>query len=512
MPPNSPSLGYYGGIGSVPPEDWRLVLDAISKLKPTSAQAAYLGSAFVPGMGIAEATGAAPEFPTSEMSVSEWATGPRAPSFPENIRRGEYLDAALQGIGTLGDLPLVLAATPLAPVGAALAGTIGAIPRVISRSGKAIKRGIAAIPASPDRKRRATQQGFDTDQTLYHGSTHDIQAFGGDANPENYFGKGHYLTDTPEDASINYAGVGPDLRARMEQRTEQIRQTLDNMTDAERVAFAEETKLWETLEMSKGDTLAWMSDWDVVKERGDFLPMKIATKSLTGSAQEVVYPVYTKMKKPFDLSSDSSRSASKDTFLRYERKEFDPKDYLDEAGGDMDVAEDLANADYYAHDPEGELVDFIDSLKNDPRIGDDRWDLIEKLDQAAIDGGGLSAHEIDNIMRNTEWYAAAELEDGTAYFANSEVYRTAIENAGYDGIIHDASWQAARPPKFRMPGVDPETKHYIVFEPENIRSINAKFDPEKVSSKQILAGTGIATIGAATLVDDQKKKDEAGAI
>ena len=60
--------------------------------------------------------------------------------------------------------------------------------------------------------------------------------------------------------------------------------------------------------------------------------------------------------------------------------------------------------------------------------------------------------------------------------------------------------------------MDPETKHYVVFEPENIRSINAKFDPEKVSSKQILAGTGIATIGAATLVGGQKKKDDADAI
>ena len=508
MPPNPASLGYYGGIGSVPPEDWRLVLDAISKLKPTPAQAAYLGSAFAPGMGIAEATGAAPDFPTSEMSVSEWAAGPRAPSFPENIRRGEYLDAALQGIGTLGDLPLVLAATPLAPVGVALSGTIGAIPRVISRSGKAIKKGIAAIPANPERKRRATQQGFDTDQTLYHGSTHDIDAFGGDANPENYFGKGHYLTDTPEDASINYAGVGPDLRIRLEQRTEQIRQTLDNMTDAERVAFAEETKLWETLEMSKGDTLAWMSDWDVVRERGGFLPMKIATKSLTGSAQEVVYPVYTKMKKPFDISSDSSRSASKGTILKYERPEVDPKDYLDEAGGDMDVAEDLAWEARMELEPEGELVDFIDSLKNDPRLGDDdRWELIGRLIDAAEDLGfeGLTGVQIDEIMRKTQWYAAAELDDGTAYLANNEVFRTAIENAGYDGIIHDAS-------RFDMPGLDPETKHYVVFEPENIRSINAKFDPEKVSSKQILAGTGIATIGAATLVGGQKKKDEEDAI
>src|ERR1039458_856012 len=57
----------------------------------------------------------------------------------------------------------------------------------------------------------------------FHGTTHNITTFDPKkASVENAFGQGIYITNTPEDAKHNYAGVGPDLKNRIEDRAEQI--------------------------------------------------------------------------------------------------------------------------------------------------------------------------------------------------------------------------------------------------------------------------------------------------
>src|ERR1700733_8217473 len=64
-------------------------------------------------------------------------------------------------------------------------------------------------------------------KVLYHGTTHNFDTFNPSiANPENYLGKGIYLTDSPTDVNANYAGKGPDLTARIENKAEQIFQDM----------------------------------------------------------------------------------------------------------------------------------------------------------------------------------------------------------------------------------------------------------------------------------------------
>jgi hypothetical protein len=72
--------------------------------------------------------------------------------------------------------------------------------------------------------------------TLYHATTHDFDTFSlNRANPENHYGRGFYLTDSVDDANLNYAGIGPDLEIRIERRTEQLADELMDM-DAEEIA------------------------------------------------------------------------------------------------------------------------------------------------------------------------------------------------------------------------------------------------------------------------------------
>ena len=331
---------------------------------------------------------------------------------------------------------------------------------------------VPGVPAARmvDRMRRAKEQGFDVDTELFHGSTHDIEEMRPDRlNPEGHFGAGYYMTTSPDDASKNYGGMGPDLTARIEQKAEQNAQKLENRFEEfgrKKVVDALYEKTGELRIASA--KVADMDDQDAALEIGRVL----ARRKLKGSNEGVVYPLVGRSEKPFNISEDG------DTFLSYERRQLDPEDYLDEADGDMDLAQDLAFEDSFNFEPEGELVEFMDAIRRDPRIDDDGAQrIIEQIEEKAFDYEGISAKELDDIMRNTEFYA----EDEAGALINNEVYRQAIEKAGFDSIIHDGDI-------FRGMDIEPGTKHQIFFKPEQLRSKNAEFDPDKIDDPFLLSG------------------------
>ena len=53
---------------------------AMEQLKPTPAQAAYLGAQFAPGAGVTDAAGAMASFPTSEAELQDAFAGESMPS------------------------------------------------------------------------------------------------------------------------------------------------------------------------------------------------------------------------------------------------------------------------------------------------------------------------------------------------------------------------------------------------------------------------------------------------
>jgi len=317
--------------------------------------------------------------------------------------------------------------------------------------------------------------GFDPDRRYFHGSTHDITEFSKDmASPEGHFGAGFYFSSSPEDVASYYATVpNPDLSAKVSRRAEELASERD--VDYE----------------------------DVLDE---------AYKEIAGESQGTTYPIRLRTQNTFDISQDG------DTFLEYRGPELDPEDYRDEAMNDIfesdydsvnDYEEalrermnDLAMEDSYNFEPEGPLVDFIDSIRRNEFVDQDQAEeLIAKIQEEAIDGG-IDAKRLDKIFRDTPLYA----EDDMGRLVDNEVYRQAIEDAGFDSIVHDANI-------FKGMERTPEgTKHTIVFEPNQIRSEYAEYNPDNADSGNILASalgygaTGL--LGASALMSPEA---EAGA-
>tara|TARA_B110000259_G_scaffold120883_1_gene137305 strand:+ start:25227 stop:26603 length:1377 start_codon:yes stop_codon:yes gene_type:complete len=85
-------------------------------------------------------------------------------------------------------------------------------------------------------------------------------------------------------------------------------------------------------------------------------------------------------------------------------------------------------------------------------------------------------------------FAGRNPEELTDLFDDNDKFLSALSDAtGYDGIR--VNW--------------PDKSHEIHWKPENIRSVNAAFDPAKRSSSNLLAGTAAATPIAAALLSMQ---------
>lgn len=316
------------------------------------------------------------------------------------------------------------------------------------------------VPAASlaSRMGRASDQNFNID--AYHGSTYDIDAFDvSRANPESDWGAGIYSSSSPKDASLNYSDLtGQDLDLRIEVMADQLSMDMDEGTAYE-----------------------------------------LAKSRLYGGAPNVM-PLRLRMNKPFEIGDNPS-------YLTMERPELDPLDYLSEADGDIDLARDLAYEAAYDFEPEGDLADFIESVANNPSINDEgRGLLVASLYEAATDGE-VSANEINRIMRETEFYT----EGDAGEYLNREVFRGALADAGFDGVIDRTVYDKFGHGSGRMnymDGIYPDTAHYVVFEPQQARSINAMFDPAKQNSSDLLASIAAGGIGIGALAQLMQEEED----
>lgn len=289
------------------------------------------------------------------------------------------------------------------------------------------------------RKERAEAMGFDTDEFYYHGTTHDFEAFGPHfLNPESHFGAGYYFSTSAEDVEQHYAGVGPDLKNR-----------IDSL--AERIFSNDEENLTE--------------------ERAK----EMAVEQLTEHGG-MTMETFLRRGKTYSLTDNEN------TFLTYEREINDYEDYMDEADGDEDYARQLAEEDSYDNEPVGTLADIIESLRSaaDSQYGDqsDAYEFLAEMESIALDGGGIDAQAFDDNYRSSgSGFVYFEGEDGN--LISSEIYRQAIEDAGFDSISHQANI-------FSGMDIDPNAVHTIIFNPNNVRVTNAQFDPRKEDYPNLL--------------------------
>jgi len=284
------------------------------------------------------------------------------------------------------------------------------------------------LDMSPEgRMTRAQEMGFDTDTVLYHGTTASFDEFSADGNHENHHGAGMYFTSSELDVANNYAGMGPDLTNKIEREAERLAGETDREYDDPDV-IAEARQKW-------------------VRHDGATMPVFVRVRN----------PVIVNGQLPGLSDRVSRQHAPKSTFWEMTHP-YDEE--LDEYG-----------------EPEGPAVDLIEAVRN--RLNDISFERADEFASAlygmAIENEGLSADEFEKSTRDSELYLF-EYD-----YSVGQLMRDVYRDLGHDGIVLN---NAER--QFSSMGMNPDTTHTVVFDPANIRSVNAAFDPDMSDSANLL--------------------------
>lgn len=253
---------------------------------------------------------------------------------------------------------------------------------------------------------------------VLHGTTHDFTEFSTKkGNPGNYFGRGHYFSDAPDDVGHNYAtDNGPDLRNKIDHETEQL--------------------------ANKRNV-----DWN--DPQYDKLKEKVRGK-VVGPAPRTI-PAYLKMRNPVHVTPHGG------TMYHYEEELDDNGDPTGKVNGN---GEKLLNAIHKT---------VAKYQKYNPRL--DANEITGHVMEHAPLYDGAYAHDVDSALRSHEDLMELGDEKGTPL--HHEFIRDVFRAAGHDGIIHNAD-------RFGMKGTQ-GAKHYIVFSPTQIKSATGNtgaYDPK----------------------------------
>jgi hypothetical protein len=309
------------------------------------------------------------------------------------------------------------------------------------------------------RMQRAADQNY---MQTYHGTTRDIPEsgfqMGGYAEAD--LGQGIYSTTSPYDASFNYADpqTSQDLIGKIGRRAEE----LEGLEDL---------------------------DYDVALQQ--------ARSELVGNPQ--VHPTMVRTDNPvriggdkettFDLVPEFDTESTWDDAV--ERMQDEYGDELTDGSMDadeikeltMEKAREVAEEWDYVSEPK-----LIDSLRNVAHRFEDA-----DIDRAIADvyetfpDGEASAEELIDVLKGSEGIQYATSGD-TGDLASGELIRHFFEDAGHDAII-DATPNKKWGSESGRPNFMPElegTEHVIAFNPNQMRSTSAMFDPAKKSSANML--------------------------
>lgn len=252
---------------------------------------------------------------------------------------------------------------------------------------------------------------------VYHGTTADFSEFKKDnLNIESDLGGGFYFTNNHLDVGSNYAGRGPDLTARIEKTAEQIQQNSDKKID-----------------------------WDDAIKQAEKKFMKHGGMSI---------PSFLQIKNPVIIGG----GRKKETFLNFE-------EIYDE------------EAEEYG-EPSGKIMEFINAFReigNEERYSETNIEKsISLLMDHVYDNNGISASNLIELLKNSDGLMYAQDDESEEYaMASSEIIRRTFEEIGFDGFIDytvDTKFGSNRKGGQKMVGVDNSTTHYVVFNPNQIKS------------------------------------------
>ncbi len=276
----------------------------------------------------------------------------------------------------------------------------------------------------------------------HHGTTHNIEEVIIDnGNPENFVGLGFYGSTSFHDAVNHYAGIGPDLRMRIEELNDQL---TDTSAD----------ELWETFEgeirslpgdLDKLDVDEIADGNDVAGMDYDDLLNAIAHSVLVGDQPEgQVRTVFTKMRQPFVIVESGSKA-----HREISENWLDFGITLDEETGEESFSETTQA-----------VLDTLDELAetHDFDAGEAKGSFVGR----AIDGMTTG----DFI----EWVSKEELGEARNYETGKldagDMFRVLVESMGYDGVIHQGVEH-----RFRGMSLHDATDHVVAYDSSNVKDV-----------------------------------------
>lgn len=306
----------------------------------------------------------------------------------------------------------------------------------------------------------------------FHGTTHtDIVEFKTIGAKDGFLGQGPYFTTSATDASSNYAGIGPDLTARINSEVDSLCNEID--TSSMYDLLTDYFEAHPDVELPEG----WSEDADssLIDEtwgdHGDDAARFKVKSDLKGDSDGLVMKVYVKLANPADTTV-------KGEYLTYS--------YTTDGEGAVE-------------NEEGTLVDWIMAARSvaegyNVNIEEYVDALLEdRCDVAMDDVFNISLKHLTDFMDDM---------DGTP-LTGGAVFREIAEAAGYDGVIMSADMHfgsgrrgfgGVRVPS--MTGVDHKTLHIVPFNASQVKSFtgnNGDFDASSPDIRYSMQTTLAAT-------------------
>lgn len=253
-------------------------------------------------------------------------------------------------------------------------------------------------------------KGFEDYNDWFHGTTHEFDKFKLSNNKEAYLGQNPHFTNSPKDASANYAGHGPDLTQRIELRAEEIAQKI-----ADKKYGGE-----------MGDNYGKIMT--AAKEK--------AREELAGPHEGAIIPVNLKLENPISIVEHRS------TWL-----DFNP---IYDKAGEFVKESPLAIKFYKSLQKQAKKYD-LDPDKVMAGMADHMYDEVK-------------ASTFDKALRKNEALIYAE-DRKTGKLVSSDIIANIYKDMGFDGIVMDA--KAAFP---RMKDIPDGTLHAAPLKRNTVQS------------------------------------------
>jgi hypothetical protein len=297
----------------------------------------------------------------------------------------------------------------------------------------------------------------------FHGTTHEFDTFnaGKRGQKEGQFGAVNYFTTGQRDVEENYAGEGPDLTQRIEKRTEQLADSLQ-----EQFEDKGRDKVVASLYRSTGElriasgVVADMDDFDAAMEIGRVL----ARRELKGGDGKVM-EVFVRTEKPFVVGGDTdvwaeftdAEATERAAMERVAEDEDLTVDEVQERRDEFEGQIDEARWDIEADTPNA-LTTAVENVA--ARFDLDPAEVFGDLFEVAADGT-VSHTQLEATLRASEQLGYAE-DPETGDLIGFHVMAELIRELGFDSIILKNADQ-----RFKNMDMEEGTAHIHVFDENN---------------------------------------------